>query len=172
MSADSCVHTLVMSPTLKSTLVPSGCSAEEAAGFGAPAVVVAVVSVNKQHIVVSPSPTLCCYLSYHDKGDQVGHSGRAAPPLAKKKVERKNQNHFKAPVTRTLVCNRVRQTAEQPSAPCNKCCLLRFVVETSQRQTRRKKRTKCCCCDARHHKRNPRDGVSAIQLPPVPPNGQ
>ena len=86
LSADSCVHTLVMSPTLKSTLVPSGCSAEEAAGFGAPAVVVAVVSVNKQHIVVSPSPTLCCYFSYHDKGDQVGHSGRAAPPLAKKKL--------------------------------------------------------------------------------------
>lgn len=32
LSADSCDHTLLISPTLRSTLLPSGCSVDEAAG--------------------------------------------------------------------------------------------------------------------------------------------
>lgn len=42
MSADSCGQTLVIRPTLRSTLVPSGCSAvgAEELGFVAPAIIV------------------------------------------------------------------------------------------------------------------------------------
>lgn len=122
LSADSCIHTLVMIPTLKSTLVPSGCSAEETAGFEAPAVV--IVSANIQHIMVKPS-TNCVLLSFIP----TAVPGKQRPFGPRR--ERRNFRHLvnllvqsSAAAATTVNTRCAVGSLHSPNAPVKKCRLL------------------------------------------------
>lgn len=112
LSADSCVHTSVMSPTLRSTLVPSGWSAEEAARFEAPAA--AVVSHTNQHIDVKSFTKLVLLSSIREKRDRdhLDHAGKVASPLLQV-VVRKYQAYtdVAAGISSTCMCRRLRHAA-------------------------------------------------------------